>query len=99
MGYVHCEWYYEHILGDTCNNKCNECFGDKDIYVCKSSFEVTGDKLEMVLIEEDSWWHLGFINNEHVLLYDTNNYELRLKRDLFDSHFESYDEAESEDQE
>ena len=99
MAYVPCEWYYENILGDSCNNKCDECFGDKDIYVCKSSFEVAGDKLEMILIEEDSWWELKFTNNDHVLLYDTNDYELRLKRDLFDSHFESfvYNKVESEE--
>ena len=90
MGYVPCEWYYENILGDSCNNKCDECFGDKNIYVCKSSFEVTGDMLKIVLIEEDSWWELKFINDDHVLLFDTDNNELRLKRDFFDSHFKSF---------
>lgn len=90
MGYVPCEWYYENILGDSCNNKCDECFGDKNIYVCKSSFEVAGDMLKMVLIEEDSWWELKFINDDHVLLFGTDNNELRLKRDFFDSHFKSF---------
>lgn len=101
MAYVPCEWYYENILGDSCNNKCDECFGDKDIYTCKSSFEVTGDMLKMVLIEKDSWWELKFINDDYVLLFDTNDHELRLKRDLFDSNFESfiYNKAESEDKE
>lgn len=90
MAYVPCEWYYENILGDSCNNKCNECFGNKDIYICKLSFEVTGDMLEMVTIEKNSWWELIFINDDHVLLGGTNNYRLRLKRDFFDSNFESF---------
>lgn len=90
MAYVPCEWYYENILGESCNNKCDECFGDKDIYICKSSFEVTGDMLKMVLIEKNSWWELKFINNDHVLLLGSNDYELWLKRDLFNLHFESF---------
>lgn len=99
MAYVPCEWYYENILGDSCNNKCNECFGDKDIYICKSSFEVIGYMLETFLIEEDSWWELKFINNDHVLLCGTNHLELSLKRDEFYSYFESfiYSKAESEE--
>ena len=90
MAYVPCEWYYENILGDSCDNNCDECFGGKDIYICKSSFEVIGDMLEMILIEKNSWWELKFKNNDHVLLCGIDNYELRLKRDLFDSHFESF---------
>lgn len=99
MRYVTCEWYYEHVLGDSCDNRCDECFGDKDIYVCKSSFEVVVDTLEKVAIKRGSRRELKFINNDHVLLYGTNNHELRLKRDLFDSNFKSfiYNKVESEE--
>lgn len=90
MAYVSCEWYYENILGDTCNNKCGECFGNKNIYICKSSFEVTGDMLETALVEENTWWVLKFMNNDHVLLDDLDGHRLTLKRDLFDLHFESF---------
>jgi hypothetical protein len=79
MAFVPCEWYYENILGDSCNNECDECFGDKNIYICKSSFKVIGDMLETVVIEENSWWELRFINNDHVLLLGINGHELRLK--------------------
>jgi len=98
MANVPCEWYYENILGGSCNNKCNECFGDKDIYICKSSFEVPGDMLQMDVIEKNSWWELIFINNDHVLL-GADNRRLRLKRDFFDSNFESfiYNEIEREE--
>ncbi len=91
MAYVPCEWYYEHILGDSCDNKCDECFGGKDIRVCNKDFVVTGETLlDSVTIEKGSWWELRFINNDHVLLYGTDNHELRLKRDFFDSNFESF---------
>lgn len=90
MAYVPCDWYYENILGDSCNKKCDECFGDKDIYICKSSFEVIGDMLEIVLIEKNSWWELVFLNNDHALLDGLNGYQLSLKRNLFDSNFESF---------
>lgn len=98
MAFVPCEWYYENILGDSCDNKCDECFGDKNIYNCKSSFEVTGDMLEIVTVKKNSWWELKFINNDHVLLRGVDNRELRLKRDFFDSNFESFicDDEESE---
>lgn len=91
MAYVPCEWYYEHVLGDSCNNNCDECFGDRNIYVCKSSFEVLGDKLEPILIEENSWWELVLINDDdYAWLRGADNRELMLKQDFFDSHFESF---------
>lgn len=101
MAYVPCDWYYENILGDACDFNCDECFGNHDIYICKSSFEAPGDMLETVLIEENSWWALIFINNDHALLDDLDGHQLTLKRDLFDLHFKSfiYNEAESEDEE
>jgi len=89
MGYVPCEWYYENILGDSCDMKCDECFGDKNIYVCKSSFE-TGDAPEMITIKKGSWWELKFMNYDHVLLSGIDNHELILERDFFYSNFESF---------
>lgn len=98
MAFVPCGWYYENILGDNCDNKCNECLGDKDVYICKIDFEVTGDYLEEITIEKDSLWELVFINNDHALLRDPDiNRELSLKRDLFDSYFEDFFYTESEE--
>lgn len=37
--FVPCEWYYEYILGDNCNNQCEKCFGNKDIRICTKDFE------------------------------------------------------------
>ena len=46
--------------------------------------------LETVLIEEDSWWSLIFINHDHVLLDGLDGHQLRLKRDLFERYFENF---------
>lgn len=99
MAYVPCDWYYENILGDNCDVKCDECFGDKDVYICKKDFDVVGDLLEMVTIEKDSWWALKFLNHDHALLSNLIGRELHLKRDLFDLYFKSfvYGEMESEE--
>ena len=98
MAFVPCEWYYEHILGDNCNNKCDECFGDKDIRVCKEDFEVSGETiLDKVTIEKGTWWSLIFINDDHVLLDGLDEHQLTLKRDLFDLYFESFIYRESEE--
>ena len=78
------------MLGDNCNNKCNECFGDKDVHICKEDFEVVGEMLEIMTIKKGSWWSLIFINNDHVLLDGLDGYQLTLKRDLFDLHFDNF---------
>ncbi len=91
MAFIPCEWYYENVLGDSCNNKCDECFGDKDIRVCKEDFEVCGETiLDKVTIKKGSWWSLLFINNDHVLLDGLDGHQLTLKRSLFDSYFENF---------
>ena len=90
MAYVPCEWFYEYMLGDNCDNKCDKCFGDKDVRVCKENFEVVGEMLETTTIKKGSWWSLIFINDDHVLLDGLDGYQLRLKRDLFDRYFENF---------
>jgi len=90
MAYIPCDWYYEHMLGDNCNNKCDECFGNKDVRICKEDFEVVGDMLEIVTIEKGSWWELIFLNHDHALLSNLIGRELYLKRDLFDLYFENF---------
>ena len=90
MAFVPCEWYYENMLGDICDHKCDECFGDKDIRICKEDFEVSGEMLNMVTIKKGSWWSLIFMNDDHVLLDDLNGYQLRLKRDLYELHFANF---------
>ena len=90
MAFVPCEWFYEYMLGDYCNNKCNECFGDKDVRICKEDFEVTGEMLERITIKKGSWWSLIFINDDHVLLDGLDGYQLILKRYLFDLYFENF---------
>jgi hypothetical protein len=99
MAFVPCEWFYEYMLGDNCDNKCNECFGDKDVRICKEDFEVVGEMLAVITIEKGSWWSVVFMNYDHVLLDGLDGHQLRLKRDLFERYFENfvYDDSEGEE--
>lgn len=90
MAFIPCDWFYEYELGDNCNNKCDECFGDKDVRICKKDFEVAGEMLEKIIIKKGSWWSLIFINDDHVLLDSLDGHQLTLKRDLFDLYFENF---------
>ena len=90
MAFVPCEWYYEHMLGDNCSNNCDECFGDKDIRICKRDFKIVGETLEIITIKKGSYWSLIFINNDHVLLDGLDGHQLTLKRDLFNLYFENF---------
>lgn len=90
MAFVPCEWFYEHMLGDNCNNKCDKCFGNRDVRICREDFEVTGKMLETVTIKKGSWWSLTFVNNDHVLLDGFDGHLLTLKRNLFDQYFENF---------
>lgn len=95
MAFVSCEWYYEYMLDDHCIHKCDKCFGNKDVRVCREDFEVIGETiLEKVTIEKGSWWSLIFINKDHVVLDSLDGHQLTLKRDLFDLYFENFIESE-----
>lgn len=88
MAFVPCEWFYEYMLGDNCDNKCDECFGDKDVRICKEDFKVVG--VSMITIEKGSWWAVAFMNDDHVLLDSLDGHQLTLKRDLFNLYFENF---------
>lgn len=91
MAYVPCDWFYENVLGDSCNGKCEDCFGDKDIRICIQDFEVVGETiLDKVIIEKGSWWECRFENEDHVLLFGCDNHELRLCRELYDKNFKHF---------
>lgn len=91
MAYVPCDWYYENVLGDSCNGKCEECFGDKDIRVCIQDFEVVGETiLDKVVIKEGSWWECRFENKDRVVLSGYNNHELILCREWYDKNFRHF---------
>ena len=55
MFYLSCEEYYTDYLGDNCNNQCEECCGNKEIYVVKKDFEVaTYSVLQKDIIKKGS---------------------------------------------
>lgn len=88
--HIPCEIYYEKYLGDCCNNDCDNCFGDKDVYECTEDFEVTGETiLDKAKIEKGDWFWAHFINDDHVLLRNGTDHWLRLQRKYFDKYFTS----------
>lgn len=91
MAFVPCKWYCENILGDNCNNNCDNCFGRKDIRICVNDFHVVGESvLHQELISKDSLWACKFENNDHVVLEDENGTQLNISRKLYDKNFKDY---------
>ena len=91
MTFVPCEWYYEHILGDNCNNDCNNCFGDKDIRICVNDFQVVEESvLHKKIINKGSLWACKFENDDHLVLENVNGKELIISRKLYDKNFKDY---------
>jgi hypothetical protein len=91
MTFVPCEWYYEHILGDNCNNDCNNCFGDKDIRICVNDFQVVEESvLHKKIINKGSLWACKFENDTHLVLENVNGKELIISRKLYDKNFKDY---------
>lgn len=87
--YMSCETYYEHYLGDNCDNKCDRCFGDKEIYICTQDFKVSGETiLDEVTIKKGEWFWIHFINEDHVILKDPTGNFLRLNdMEIFKNNF------------
>lgn len=91
MAFVPCDWYYENILGDNCNNNCENCFVGKDIRICVNDFYVVGESvLHKELINKDSLWACKFENSDHVVLVDENGTHLTISRKLYNKNFKDY---------
>lgn len=87
---ISCEEYYEKYLGDSCNNKCENCFAEKEIYIVKEEFEVCGESvIHKVNIPKGSWWWIMFENTTHVCLTQGDGKELRIIKEMFDKYFYS----------
>ena len=85
---IPCEIYYEKYLGDWCDNNCEHCFGDKEVYECIEDFEICGDSiLDTVKIEKGEWFWIGGKNRTHVRLLNGTNHELWLMNELFEKYF------------
>ncbi|MFR2765488.1 MAG: hypothetical protein ACLTF6_01750 [Clostridium sp.] len=91
MAFVSCEWYYEHMLGDSCDNNCDTCFGNKDVRVCVDDFDVPGETLfDRVMISKGSWWFCRFENDDHLLLDNCKGKGLRISKKSYDKHFKDF---------
>ena len=65
--YITCEEYYEKYLGDNCDNKCHECPGNREIYICKENFNA-GTELTPCIIKKGSWWWISHERKEYIRL-------------------------------
>lgn len=89
MAFVPCEWYFEHILGDSCNNDCENCYGNKDVRI--NDFQVVGESvLHKTLVNKGSLWVCKFENDDHLLLEDVNGKQLTISRKLYNKNFRDY---------
>ena len=80
--------YYEKYLGDNCDNKCDKCFADKDIYVVQEDFEVIGESvIHKVQIKKDSWYWIRYRNPTHVCLTQGTDRDLLITHELFERYF------------
>ncbi len=88
MRYISCEEYYENYLGDWCNNKCEKCFGDKEVYECIETFEICGKTvLDKITIEKREWYWIEYENDTIVTLCNGSS-TLYLSKELFKKYFE-----------
>lgn len=86
--YIPCEIYYEKYLGDWCDNNCEHCFGDKEVYKCIQDFEVCGESIiHKVRINKGQWFWIHTENNTHVGLRDYSDKELWISKELFKKYF------------
>lgn len=37
---IPCDEYYEHVLGDSCDNDCEYCYADKELVFAKKAFDL-----------------------------------------------------------
>lgn len=89
--FVPCEWYYECILGDNCNNQCEKCFGNKDIRICTKDFELRKDNsLDKFMVKKGSWWICKFENEDHILLWDGGDVELTIS--TVNQHYKDFED-------
>lgn len=87
--WMSCETYYEKYLGDWCSNNCEKCFGDKEIYICKKDFTVSGKTiLDRIKIEEGEWFWIHSNTKDRVVLANGSKHFLHLSRKTFEKYFE-----------
>lgn len=90
MFYLSCEEYYTNYLGDNCNNKCEECCGNKEIYVVKKDFEIpTYSVLQKDVIKKGSWYWIKHENpkNGDKLLIGQDGTRLHITNECFNLNF------------
>jgi hypothetical protein len=88
--YITCEEYYTRHLGDTCNNKCEECFAEKTLYINNQDLYLLDDWGNEVKVEKGTLWRELFRNDfaKHIVLENKNGKSWYISYKMFDECFE-----------
>ena len=86
---ISCREYYEKYLGDECNNKCDECWADKTIYINTKDLKLPGEMaIQTVVVEKGTWWRELFRNKTHIVLKNTKGQSWYISWEKFNKYFE-----------
>ena len=86
--FIRCDEYYEKYLGDSCDNKCDECFAETTIYINKRDLYLEGETmLSEVKVKKGTWWRELFRNNTHIVLETRDGKSWYISHDIFKKHF------------
>lgn len=86
--FMSCETYYEQYLGDYCDKECEQCFGNKWIYICIEDFFVSGETvLDEVKVKRGDWFWETFSNDNHVGLECGDGKVLRITHEMLNKYF------------
>lgn len=91
--YISCEDYYSKYLGDTCDNKCDECFAGKTIYINNRDLYLPPKDFiagTEVKVAKGTWWRELFRNdfNKYICLENIYGDGWYISYKLFDECFE-----------
>lgn len=93
-----CVRWYEEYLGDSCNNDCENCYGDKMHVFAKDDFSITGEMLSEVKIKKGERFWIYSETIDRVLLKGNDpskDHFYHFQKDFFKEHF-SYEEVKGE---
>jgi hypothetical protein len=90
--YITCEEYYTKYLGDWCDNKCDECFAEKTIYINNRDLYLPSEFIAgtEIKVEKGTLWRELFRNDfdKHIVLKNQNGKSWYISYKLFNECFE-----------
>lgn len=90
--YITCEEYCTKYLGDNCDNKCDECFAEKTIYINNRDLYLPSEFIAgtEIKVEKGTLWRELFRNDfdKHIVLKNQNGKSWYISYKLFNECFE-----------